>query len=223
MATSKVKLNMSLGGDAAANYTLTAFKAGSTVASATPVSGDPSSWEFILGSEVDVDGFQIDLASGLGASVDFTIADVIETGTVAATNDSYVLSSSAVVGQYYSINGTGGGWKKAAGWTDEFDFIVGCGAQVSGNSGIGLSTLGDSVTSEFHLDFGSIGLDGWALDSRYGIVIFQAAGTAVGFVVADTMKADNLGSLGYVFRNVTANGRRMELNTAIIQNVCSVG
>ena len=209
-------------GDAPTHYNVYGILGGSRVITGTVTHNKGGNVaQFNPLSDTQVDGFEVLLEAGLGSDLEYVVEDIVETGTVAATNDTFLLSTAVTVGNYYSLNAWGGPWKKESTWPNEYDFIAGCGAQITGSTGIGLASTSSSTTA-FHLDVGTLGIEAYALNSLYGLVIFQATDTAVGFVVADTVKSDNIGSLGYTLRNVTANGRRILLGGAVLHNVCAI-
>ncbi len=217
--------SLSLGGrwygDAKNYYHVYGIKNGSPVITASVTHNENGNTAtFSPVTDTVVDGFMITLDSGIGSILDFTVQDIIETGTVAATNDTFVLSTSATIGNYYSLNAWGGPWYAAPGYVGSYAFIAGCGAQITGGTGIGLRFT-SSTTTAFSLDVGTLGVEAYSLNSLYGLIIFQATATSIGYVVADGVKADNTGSLGYTLRNVLAEGRRISLGGIKINNVCA--
>jgi hypothetical protein len=209
-------------GDAPTNYNVYGTLGGSRILTATVSTNKYGNVaQFTPISDTQVDGFEVALASGIGSDIEYVVEDIVETGTVAATDDAGSLSTSLTVGNYYSLNAWGGPWQKATGWPMEYDFIAGNGIYNTGATGIGLAS-DDISTTSFHLDVGTLGIEAYALNSLYGLVIFQATAGPVGFVVADGAKSDNLGTLGYTLRNVSASGRRILLGGAILHNVCAI-
>lgn len=209
-------------GDAPTHYNVYGILGGSRIITGTVTHNKSgNSVHFSPLTDTAVDGFEVALEAGLGTELEFVVGAIIETGTVQATDDAGDLATQLEVGNYYSLNAWGGPWKKTSTWPNEYDFIAGNGALQTGATGIGLASI-NSTDTEFHLDMGSMGVYAYAINTLYGLVIFQATAAAVGFVVADGYKADNTGSLGYTLRDVTANGRRILLGGATLHNVCAI-
>ena len=210
-------------GDAQTNYGITAIKGGAPVLSGSLIErtehGDI--WEFVPLSDTEIDGFELTLTAGVGSSLDFTVGSFLEGGTVAATADINNLSTVLVVGSYYAISGSGGPWKKAPTWIDEYAFYCSVGSPPSISGAIGLDATSETTTA-FTLAMGALGITGWALNAHYGVIIFQANDTFCAVASADTSRGDNSGSLGYSLFNVTARGRRIALQNAGIHNVCAL-
>jgi hypothetical protein len=220
MGGSYIRVGGTFYGDAQTNYGITAISGGTPVMSGSLIErtehGDI--WEFVPLSDTAIDGFEITLTAGAGSSLSFTVGSFLEGGTVLATEDTHFLSTVLTVGEYYAVSGSGGPWKKAATWVDEYDFYFQNGVTLSGAIGLGTTS---STTLAFFLDMGALGITGWALNSRYGVFIFQANSTSSIIGSADFIRGDNVGSFNFSLFNVTARGRRIALNNAGIHNVCA--
>lgn len=217
--------SLSLGGrwygDAKDYYHVYGIKDGAQVITATVTHNENGNTAtFSPVTDTAVDGFMITLDSGIGSILDFTVQDIVTTGTVAATTDTNLDPYSLTVGNYYSVNAWGGPWYPNTGYPACYSILVACGAQNTGVPGIGLR-FASSTTTVFNLNVGTLGLEAYALNSLYGLIIFQASDPAWGVVVDDGAKSDNIGSIGYTLRNVLAEGRKISLGGIKINNVCA--
>lgn len=209
-------------GDAPTNYNVYGTLGGSRVLTATVSSNKYGNVaQFNPLTDTQVDGFEVLLASGIGSDLEYVVGDIIKYDTVAATVDVNVDSYALTVGEYYAVNAWGGPWRKDPTWPDSYSILVANGIYDTGVPGIGLTGT-SSTTTHFYLNVGTLGIEARAINSLYGLIIFQASDPDWGVVVDDGTKADNTGSIGYTLRNVTVNGRRILLGGAVLHNVCAI-
>jgi hypothetical protein len=97
-----------------------------------------------------------------------------------------------VAGQYYSVEGNGEGWESGIGTAYGVQFI-------------GVARLQTDWLSTYNRRYYS-----------------QAAGASLNVTVDDNTFIDNSGSSGWFVRNVRADGRRITLGSATIQNICPI-
>lgn len=220
--TTSINLPGTWQGDARLHYNVYGFKGGARVITAAITQnkgGNVATFSPLTDTEVD--GFEVALEAGLGSELEYEVGDIIKYDTVAATTDYNLDSYSLTVGNYYAVNAWGGPWYPITGYPASYSILVSCGIYSTGVPGIGLR-FADASSTIFNLNMGTLGLEARAISSLYGLIIFQATDAAWGVVVDDNVKADNLGSIGYTLRNVTAKGRRILLGGAILHNVCAI-
>ena len=209
-------------GDAPTHYNVYGILGGSRVITGTVSHNKGGNVaQFNPLTDTQVDGFEVLLEAGLGADLEYVVGDILTTGTVSATVDVNVDPYALTIGEYYAVNAWGGPWKHAPDWPDVYSILVACGEKWTGVPGIGLSALVSNATT-FFLNVGDLGVAAYALNSLYGLIIFQATDTGWGVVVDDFEKENNVGSIGYTLRSVTVNGRRILLGGAILHNVCAI-
>ncbi len=203
--TSSVTLNLTFGGDADYSLvTLYAFKGGSRVATG---SGSGAERTFSLVSTLDIDGFEIELTAGAGASLSFTPGSVFASGSTPVTQTWGTTVNGFAVNNYYAVYNTLGPWNGNADvrWEIVIENVALTVGMVVGG---GMTTVG------------ALGIYAYDIDSKRGVGYFQAAETSYLIGTSDPSPADNSGSLGYVIRNATATGRSIGLGSLRIDNVC---
>lgn len=204
--TSSVTMSLTFGGDADYSMvTLYAFKGGSRVATG---SGSGAERTFSLVSTLDIDGFEIELSAGAGASLSFTAGSVFASGSTPVTSQYGATISGFTIGNYYAVSNTLGPWSGNA--DTRWEGVMSDPANRLTNL-----QVGSGITNP-----GSLGISGYDINSTRGIVFFQAAVTAYSFGTFDPAPGDNTGTLGYVVRNATATGRSIGLGNLRIDNVC---
>lgn len=211
---SKIAYSGATFGDAASNYTLYAFKGGSRVATAN------ASGEFDIVAQMDVDGFEIELDSGLGDDAEYVPLDVIDSGTVAGTDSTGdEITGGLTLGNYYCIEASGGPWYWANfyPWTEWPNYLF----SINNNGSVGWDGNWDPPSvPTFKLNTPATCLYSEVVSGLYGRTYFVKSATDLYFQCADFSYADNLGNLGWVLRNARVDGRRIQLSQAIIENVC---
>jgi hypothetical protein len=206
-------------GDAAAHVHLYAISGGSRVLESD------SAFMFHPASPLDVDGFELELESGLGDDVVYMPMEIIDSGSIDVNSSVGTLLDGLVEGNYYAIEGTGGPWYWAyfAPWNDyawrNYHVNIGTGGGVQGgwgrdgNGGTdGIALNGNGVYGE------RIG------DTLYGRGYFYyAAGDRYALTPEGGGYANRIGSIGFRLRNARVDGRRIELGAIYIKNVCPAG
>ena len=219
-----IKINGLWFGDAANHYAVYGIKNGNIAATAAVTTFSAYSGNsynvatFNPLSNTVVDGFRIVLESGLGSSVAYSPLDVIQTGSLSAT-DSVGSLLNTEDGLLYSVEGVGGPWNGNvfAGWTNNYGICIG---GAGGKDGwVGFDQGAGNI---FRLNTPSRGVYSEAVDSFRGRVYFwggvDAVYAACGF---DSNYGDNSGSFGFALRNASARGRRIDLRDAVISNICA--
>lgn len=223
-------------GDAANKISAYAIKSGSRILSANSVT-----WFNISGadgtdfvktgrivitfsplSNTAVDGFELELAAGIGIDTIYVVKDTHVTGSFDADDTGGGGVHSITSGNWYAIENVGGPWQgdQTANpalqykfmfrwrpspllWSDWWGW-----AQASG---------GDPYVLEFGtLDYELVG--------GYVVRLFYQAisDTVIVRAGSDTF-ADNSGSMGYKISNVELQGRGVDLGGTTINNVCALG
>jgi hypothetical protein len=212
------------------HYTVYAVKGGERVLTASLV--DFTAF-FTPVSDLEVDGFELELAEGLGSPVEYLVGDIISSGTVNATDDVGV-TIPLVADEYYAIENTGSYYKGHAigdtpnyPYLDYYNFCI----KDSGRSNepaIGVGGVGwwenrktIPTTYVFESQLGTIGIQAYDLGFPKGRLIFKAL-EDVQFLVADAFRSDNSLTLSYLLRSVIVYGRRIKLLPSRLHNVCAV-
>ena len=199
-------------GDAAAEFSCYGIKGGARILTGTYSNGVVT---FAPLTETDVDGFELELNSGLGADVDYVPLEIIDSGSVDANNGSGIDITVPEDG-YYAIENTGGPYNTRngdAGW-NVYSFSV------NGSGILGLGYLNNENT--FYLDTPT-GCEGsMQISSKYARTFIYVVGS-VNFRVADFIFYDNQNQLGYILRNARVDGRRIIFTSPTLQNVCAPG
>jgi hypothetical protein len=180
-----------------------------------------NSFEFDPFAPVEVDGFELELAAGLGAIVTYVPLEVIASGSVSSTDSLGDLLAGLVEDQYYSYEGTGGPWHWAyfAPWDAWDNYLIGL--EGNGNVGYDGNASGGTPTG-MRLDAGFPTIAAEAISAIYGRGYFKQEAANIYIRVSDASYGDNAGSMGYVIRNARVDGRRITLGAATIQNICPV-
>ncbi len=198
-------MSLTFGGDADYSMvTLYAFKGGSRVATG---SGSGAERTFSLVSTLDIDGFEIELSAGAGASLSFTAGSVFASGSAVITLKKGATINGFTIGNYYAVYNTLGPWSGNA--DTRWEGVMANPAETQ------TLQVGGGIT-----DLGMLGISGGDITSTRGVVFFQAAETSYDFGCWDPSPGDNTGTLGYVVRNATATGRSIGLGNLRIDNVC---
>ncbi len=207
-------------GDAASEYTIYAIKDGARILTLTGNTWTPT-------SNTEIDGFELELNAGLGASVTYVPEDVIASGTANANDSDGVLFSTPV--GYVCIEGTGGSFDDHGPHSDSWNFDMATDVSTfSGNIGRRVfdNNFGNPTYDIFNLDLPVGYLYAEAVDSSHGRTYWLADGGDHRFRCYDfnnpAFYVDNTGSLGFILRNARADGRRITLGTAIIYDVCAL-
>jgi len=208
-------------GDAKNNYGVYAVKDGSRVLTASVThNAQGNTATFSPLSDTLVDGFEIELSSGVGSIVQYLPGNVVRTGSVNA-NNSGGENVPVTEGNYYSIEATGGPWRwqtiGVEGTYSFYNFWRGSGPNpVTGGLGYNDRLPG------FNLFTPPGCLYAENINGVYGRAYFLADVTGIfNFCVADFNFGDNQGTLGYVLREAQAIGRRIALINLVIKNVCT--
>jgi len=200
------------------SYTIYAMVGDSRVATAN------AGGVFNLPSELDVDGFEIEVLT----TVFYKIGAAIASGTVLGTNGEGV-NVPVTEGNYYSIEGTGGPWYYKSDQPEWkfYNFWSGAGGYLqdehgAGWSGTAVNPIGGFGYMSLQMPYGCLLIE--PLGDLYARVYFQANESGFfNFVCSDFIFGDNGGSLGYILRPVTVLDEPIALGMAAILNVCPVG
>jgi hypothetical protein len=211
-------------GDANTNYNVYAVKDGARILTASVTSNSAYSGNtfniatFTTMSNTAIDGFEMEIASGAGASVTYTPLDVVASGTVSSTDSTGDLISGLVTGNYYCVEGNGGPWyySNVPPLSTQPNYMIG----MTGPSHAGRFT---SAGGGFFLVTNSPGVYAEAIDADYGRIYFQKSAAAVYVFIYDGVYyPDNLGTMGYNVRNATARGRAITILGTLINGVCTL-
>lgn len=195
----KLVVNGYFGGDSPTHYTVYGVKNGARVIAGTQDATFKAWWTFTSATPLALDGFELELDSGVGSITTYTPLDEIASGSVNSTNETGI-AVTAVVDQYYSVESTSGGFWRDVGHIFPFSYALDLAV-----GGVRLTLLNsESAIAPFV--------------RRY----FQATATTVYARANDNPAqfADNVGTLGYIVRNARADGRRILISSLSIQNVC---
>jgi len=235
--SSKLSIKYTPWGDAAtlSNITVRAVKSGATVATATntviptvPISGVPATItaKFTLASPLAVDGFELELASGLGAVVTYTPLGVLTSGLMSAQS-LHRYSVSFPANTYLSIENYGGPWSWDFGGISNYTALAlwDIDSYVDNFEGTILAGFLGFDTTNLS-DLGTLGLYGEEWDTNRARVYFNSGAYTGGYVfTSDGLYSDNAttnsGTLGYTIRNARVDGRRVVLSNLVVKNVCS--
>jgi hypothetical protein len=185
----------SMYGDAAAHVHLYAISGGSRVLLSD------SAFMFHPASPLDVDGFELELESGLGDDVVYMPMSVIASGTLQSTDRTGDAISGLISGQYYSFESSGGVWHTPA------------------------SNPGPSYSLRAHVGDSDLSIP-YAVGLLETTIRYFCIATGSEFNIRcgpDTYWQDNGGYLDYIIRNARADGRRIKLGAIYIKNVCPAG
>jgi hypothetical protein len=181
---------------------------GDAVATASDIGG--GRWRFEIPINVKAAAIIVEVPAGGGGA--YTLGDTIASGTMDATNDAGI-ALPVTVGQYYSIEATGGPW-----YTPYPQGAYEFGLMVGGSPAgiIGHNPYIGYVNTLWSPAFASYNVDG----SR-GRIYFEATSTDVLFVLPDPDFSDNTGSLGYLFKSlITSGNSRVTITSLTIRNIC---
>jgi hypothetical protein len=184
-------------GDAPFNYNVYGLLAGVRVITATVTqarSGNRA--DFSPVSTVEVDGFEIELTSGVGTA--FNYGDVIATGTVQANDELGNAHPVFTPNKVFSLEGLSGSWEPGGGNPTNYEVGLKTGTVFL------VRELRETAISPYFRRYYV------ALLSTHNVSVLDGPGQF----------ADNTGSMTYAIRNAT--GRQIDLAQSTLFNVCAV-
>jgi len=203
-------------GDAASNYTVYGVLGGTRVIAGVIVAQSQygARVEFSPLAHTQVDGFEIELNSGLGSSLTGSVTTPLSSGSVVITTTAGTTVGGMTIGNHYAAQNTGGPW---------YGYPVGHPLYaplhyMSGKNHNGkvLGTIGDGFAG-----LGTLGLLSYVLSAEQSIVYFVAEAASIDFWTTDPNPSDNTGSLSYILWNAAIIGRQIQLSPATLHNVCA--
>jgi hypothetical protein len=145
----------------------------------------------------------------------YTLGSVVSTGSANANNESGVQITGLTIGNWYSIEGTGGPYTAGSPpWPqEEYAFRLSLDG-VTWTGLIGTATSGLDPTLVPYLDLPSFCAFGEWVDSNHGRVYFRATTTSLWFRTEDQVGqfADNTGTIGYTLYNASYGAKRITLD-----------
>ena len=214
--TTTLTLNGFWYGDAKNFYHVYAIKNGVRVLTASVTPGvQENIATFTPGSDTAVDGFEIELESGLGSILDLVAGNAIASGSVSAT----VFPGTTLpvtVGNGYCIENAGG------------PYIYDGAGHISYQLGVALDSGHGNLARIGWDDFEGMalvvawGVSAEAISELYARLYFIPSSPTLYVSVADWVVGDNSGSLGYVLREATIRGRMIALINLVVKNVCTL-
>lgn len=168
---------------------------------------DLATYRFSPGlSGASVAGFRISVASG--AIVSYSLGSFIKSDTVAGNNSSGIAVTGLTIGQWYSIESSGGPFYFYGPSRPDF---YGYSPQISEG--------GDW----YHVNEGPAGFisaTDISMEGKYSRAYFQASTTQIYFRVDDSYFSDNSGDLSYILRNAIIQPASLLLSGVGVINVC---
>jgi hypothetical protein len=154
----------------------------------------------------------------------FTIGSTISTGSVSANDADGVQITGLTIGNYYSIESSGGPWHAEGEISSAYDFTINNtlvpsatspkGADWSGQFGLTNGSLSQLI-------LGSYAIYAEFLDAQHARAYFYASTERMSFRV-NAYYPSNTGSLGYVIRNVQPDTiYRLNILQVSLYNICS--
>lgn len=204
---SQLAIGMTFYGDAESHFSIYGIKGGARVISASPPISANYTVSFQPTSDLEVDGFEIELEAGLGSPVEYVPMDVVLSGAVAAT-DSNGVAVACTSGELYGIETIGGPWFNGATNRTFTNW---------------LANAGDHYTTGLTYVFSEITAESSVPGEPYTRKYFYAPASNVGyFRCYDDYFVDNSGSISYILRNAEVRGRRIYLGGITLVNVCAI-
>ena len=200
---SKLTINGTRHGDSAAHLTLYGVKGGARVVTAD------SNFEFDPVTPIEVDGFELELDTGLGSIVQYIPGEIYATGTI-NSQATHRVHQVVIPNTYMSFEDTGGPW-----YHNGAPQYSGVGTWANDSYVNGAPPFGPPSLFAENVDATHV--------RRYG---YMDSFSEVYFFVQQYDYSENpthnSGSLGYIIRYASVNGRRITLTSAIVQNICPV-